>query len=468
MVCVRRVAPILLLAVTIPAWAEDPQPKKTVKTATTTTSATSTAAAPSTTTSAPPATQTTKTETKAAAAKTEKKTAAKSTSHAAAKAMKSSKSHPPRELHMVGDHWTAYNPPDPTTYPAGAKTYTIKAGDTLWGIATQYFKNGYLWPQVWESNTWITDAHWIYPGDVLLIEGEAAAAAEAASVGTTTTTPLLGSGTTATTATGPTAAAPGSQTTAGMLISAADAVGGTASPVALGTDADIYCYGFIGDPQEPMPNAVHSFEDAETRYEAGAVRQEIGGATGDLVYLNGGTSTGLVAGETYILVEPDEMIHKPGTPDLIGRHYQYIGQIRVLCADDTRARGIITQACSDVRVGTRLRPMPQLPIPLARIPSLPAWCDPASGKLTGNIVHAQGGTWLSTLGEGQLVQVDLGRDDQIQPGDFLTVFRDSPVPGQGRQVLGEIGILTTEGHTATGKIVLMRYAMRVGDFVEVR
>ena len=86
-------------------------------------------------------------------------------------------SQPPRELHRVGDHWTAYNPPDPSTYPPGAKTHEIKAGDTLWALAQQYYGNAYLWPQLWESNTWITDAHWIYPGDVLLVEGEGNATA---------------------------------------------------------------------------------------------------------------------------------------------------------------------------------------------------------------------------------------------------------------------------------------------------
>ena len=70
-------------------------------------------------------------------------------------------SRPPRDLHRVGDHYTPYNPPDPTTYPAGAKTHEIKAGDTLWALAQQYYGNAYLWPQLWESNTWITDAHWI-------------------------------------------------------------------------------------------------------------------------------------------------------------------------------------------------------------------------------------------------------------------------------------------------------------------
>src|SRR5258705_36455 len=86
---------------------------------------------------------------------------------------------PPGGRPKGGDHWTAYNPPDPSTYPAGAKTYTIKQGDTLWGLAQAQLGNAYLWPQLWESNTWITDAHWIYPGDVVLVEGEGVRAAEA-------------------------------------------------------------------------------------------------------------------------------------------------------------------------------------------------------------------------------------------------------------------------------------------------
>src|SRR3954454_17082511 len=98
-------------------------------------------------------------------------------------AARKSSSHPPRELHRVGDHWTPYNPPDPATWPAGSKTYTIKRGDTLWSLAEQFFKNAYMWPQLWEGNTWITDAHWIYPGDVLLIDSETAQQISAAQGG---------------------------------------------------------------------------------------------------------------------------------------------------------------------------------------------------------------------------------------------------------------------------------------------
>jgi hypothetical protein len=64
--------------------------------------------------------------------------------------------------------------------------------------------------------------------------------------------------------------------------------------------------------------------------------------------------------------------------------------------------------------------------------------------------------------------IDLGRDDQVQPGDFFTVWRESPVTGQPRQVLGEIGILTTESHTATAKIMAMRRAMVPGDRIEAK
>jgi hypothetical protein len=374
-------------------------------------------------------------------------------------AKKATSSHPPRQLHRAGDHYTAYNPPDPGTYPAGAKTYTIKRGDTLWALAQQNFGNAYLWPQLWESNTWVTDAHWIYPGDVLLIEGDGAQAASNGETSTTTTT----------TTTATTAAAEEPAETASVPADHALADGThpppSLTPVPLGTEADVYCYGYLGEAVEPMPNHIASYEDVEMTYETGAVKLDIGGSIGDLVYIAGGTSTGIVAGETYLIVEPGELVPHPATKDTIGRHYDYVGQVRVLCADDKAARGIITESCMDVHIGARLKPLPQIPIPLARIPSVPGFCDPASGKTAGYIVNAQGG-WNGSLGEGLLIEVNLGREDALQPGDILTVWRPSIMNGQPRQVLGEIGILTTEGHTATGKIVAMRYSMQVGDRVE--
>jgi hypothetical protein len=374
-----------------------------------------------------------------------------------------SSSRPPRELHRSGDHWTAYNPPDPASYSPGAKTYAIKSGDTLWALAQQFYGNAYLWPQLWESNTWITDAHWIYPGDVLLVETEAATPMPKVTASTSSTSTSTSSSTSASSS-----ASSGTSTPrmGSVRVTAADPVGGTEYPVPLGTEADLYCYGYIGELSEPMPNMIRSYEDVEMRYQSG-VDQAIAGSAGDLVMITGGTATGLVAGDTYMLVELGGTVTHPARhAEVVGRQYLYRGQVRILCADDRNARGIITESCAEVHPGARLKPMPQLPIPLARIPNMPAFCDPASAKHTGWIVGAQGG-WDTTLGEGLLVTVDLGQND-VQPGDFLTVYRENVAPGQPRQVLGEIGILTTAPRTATGKIVAMRYSMKIGDRVEIR
>jgi LysM repeat protein len=358
-----------------------------------------------------------------------------------------SSSHPPRELHRVGDHWTAYNPPDPTSYPATAKTYPIKRGDTLWALAQQFYGNAYLWPQLWESNTWITDAHWIYPGDVLLVEGEASSA----NVTTSTTTTQVASS---------------SSDTANDQGSAVADVTPASTPVALATEADLYCYGYIGDPNEPMPIRIESFEDVELFYQANVVSQSQSVAAGEIVYVAGGTSTGITAGETYLVVHPDNVVKHPAKAGIVGRQYLYVGQIRILCAEETRSRAIITQSCREIEMGDRLKPIPQLPIPIARIPALPEVCNTPTDRSNGYIVASKG--FDEALGVGDLVQIDLGHDDQLQPGDFMTVFRDTHVAGQPRQILGELGILTTESHTATARVVAMRKSMTIGDRVEAR
>ena len=55
--------------------------------------------------------------------------------------------------------------------PDAPPNYTVKAGDTLWGISGLYLKSPWRWPELWGMNLAdIKNPHRIYPGQQLFLE----------------------------------------------------------------------------------------------------------------------------------------------------------------------------------------------------------------------------------------------------------------------------------------------------------
>ncbi|MGQ9494732.1 MAG: LysM peptidoglycan-binding domain-containing protein [Thermoanaerobaculaceae bacterium] len=349
---------------------------------------------------------------------------------------------PPRPLHKVGDHWTPYDPP--SEFPPGVDVYTIQPGDTLWALAQRFLGNPYLWPQLWEQNQYIRDAHWIYPGDPL-VKGVKAAEAGAPP---TEAAPALGV---------PEEAKAVAPEFPSQLASEAEAGAPEADLVPLGSEDDIYCFAYLDSEGENLPLSIASAE---------RMGYQTGYATGDIVFINGGEAEGVRAGDEFFLVLPELAVRHPATGAKLGTIMRLLGHLRVLCTQEHSATAEILSACDAVPLGARLKPFEPIPIPMAAKTAPASRCEAPSGKPRGFIVYAK--DKVESLGQDHMVLVDLGEADNVQPGTFITIYRENAVPGLPRILLGQGAVLVTGPHWATVKLLVTEGPVYVGDRVEVQ
>ena len=60
--------------------------------------------------------------------------------------------------------------PENELAPNAPAQYTVKRGDTLWGISGMYLRQPWRWPELWGMNlSSIANPHLIYPGQVLYL-----------------------------------------------------------------------------------------------------------------------------------------------------------------------------------------------------------------------------------------------------------------------------------------------------------
>jgi hypothetical protein len=363
---------------------------------------------------------------------------------------------PPQDLHLVDGHWTAWDPPQP---PAGTQVHVIERGDTLWDLAARFYGNPYLWPQIWEKNQYILDAHWIYPGDPLALGLEVApvdSLAEAGGEGEETAPEDTGE--------------PQDE-----VLTAEQAAG---EPVPLGGESDIYCSGYIGDLGETFERTIIGSEydslgpDLDLlpsygfrgRYgRPGTAKFNL--STGDIVYLDGGSAAGMSPGTLYTVIEPQHPVVHPITKQVVGRFYHYLGRIRVLSVQEQTAIGEIVFSCDPILLGQHLRTFEPEPVPLGRLSGMRPLNYPESEEdLRDNPIILFTQDNLVSIAEDHVVYIDRGEDADLTPGDIFTIYRKNP-DGLPPIVIGELAVLSVHQRSSLAKVLESRYAIFVGDWL---
>jgi hypothetical protein len=249
------------------------------------------------------------------------------------------------------------------------------------------------------------------------------------------------------------------------------------APQPVGFESDIYCFGYLGDLSERFPVQVKGAEN---------IAEQTDYITDDYLYINGGLARGLKVGDEFWLVTPEQEVVDPATGNRLGRFYQYRGRAVVTSLEPRAGIVRVTQACTDIPIGSYLKPFEPIPIPLARQSPPAIRGDPPSGKSKGRVVFTRDG--VVALGGDNIVIVDLGTNAGVSPGDFLTVFRYAggeefgvrpmgsywvnlpPPPGVAipRTYLGEAAVLTVGERWAIVRLTDSFRLIQVGDEVELK
>lgn len=340
----------------------------------------------------------------------------------------------------IAPHWTK-NTSFPTAVPEGTAYTIVVRGDTLWDIAARYLKSPYLWPQVWDQNRYITDAHWIYPGDPILLPKMAMVAEQAGQA------PVEGG-----------LEGFGEQGAEGALGEAGAGAGAAAALAPVTEELSLQCAQYV-----------LSHREDESLYLLGS---ELGGdkialSERDIVYLSKGSNAGVKAGDLYTLHHVAYPVRHPASGKKLGTKIETTGWVKVILVQEDTACAVIEQSCSDIHAGDYLKSFERVNVPMVVRRAPAECCAPANGKIARHVVDLQDDATIA--GAGHFLTIDAGTDDGVAPGNVFSVYRivypSVPTP---RAPLGEATVVSVRDRTATAKVTYSSKEIMVGDQVELR
>lgn len=268
-------------------------------------------------------------------------------------------------------------PPPVLVNPSHPDRYVVVPGDTLWDIASMFLQDPWYWPEIWQINPQVANPHLIYPGDVLSLayqDGQPVIQLErgtASASGVTRLSPRVRS-----------------------------------EPLeqAIPTIPFETLRAFLS-----RPSLVES-DQLETLPYVLAQAEGLVGSAGRDVYVRGTTAP---PGTVFSLVHLGDELVDPDDNEVIGYEGIYVGQGRISQSGDPSTL-LLTESARETLIGDYLL-MEEPPTPVNYFPRAP------EQQVDGRIISVVNG--ISLIGQYQVVVINRGARDGLEPGHVLQAYR---------------------------------------------
>ncbi|MFA7404163.1 MAG: LysM peptidoglycan-binding domain-containing protein [Pelobacteraceae bacterium] len=293
--------------------------------------------------------------------------------------------------------------------------YTIKQGDTLWGLSERFIKDPNYWPNMWSKNGQVTNPHFIYPGQKVRIFPDRLEFVPKEQ-----------------------AAAPLTQKSAN-----ASTVAESLQEVAAEKSYTLYgTEGFLAEKDFKPSGLV-----------IGAQHDRIVTGVDDIVYTDIGADQKAGGGDKFSIYRKDVAVKHPQNNEEMGFKMIPLGTLQLTDLENKSSRAIITKSTREISPGSFLLPYKENRRREITLKS-------AKNDLKGYILESYNG--VSIIAAGDIVYIDLGSSQGAEAGNMLYIVRDVTIDQryvEGRidklpqELLGALVILETGNRTATALVV---------------
>jgi len=287
--------------------------------------------------------------------------------------------------------------------------YTIHKGDTLWGISKQFYNNPWLWPDLWERNSYIRNPHWIYPGNRIVIYKK------------TFNEPALSSRNSE------------KEETERYIIY-----------------PPINSIGFIKkEAVRPLGIIVRAKEEKRLISE------------GDIVYIRPLVKDIFRVGKRFTVFRTGKLVKNPETDNPIGVHHLILGVVKIEKLRPNLVIGKVIKLFRAIHSDDLVMPY------IERSPRI-VLCE-ASPSLKGEIILGE--EEETVLGTNQIVYIDIGKDDGVRIGQRFSVYRqekgyidpEKEITDLPSVNVGEILVLAVEDRASAALIIKSYETINIGS-----